>query len=127
WDAEIQKATEEQRAIAETLRDRHSVGVRATTGQPYEIDKGLMVPVLTPFDRLVFLEKAAVSYMISADRQQLPVTPEASREAEPNEAAQEPAATLDVEAHAPAEAGETVGPGQTAPIERRRRAVSHSP
>lgn len=79
WDADLQKAAEEQRATAEALRDRHTVGTRVTTGQAYEIDKGLTVPVLTPYDRLVFLEKAAVSYMISADRQNMPVTPEGKR------------------------------------------------
>ena len=127
WDERLTAAVSAQRQLAETMRDRTSHGTRADGVTKYEIDRGVPVPLFTPRDRLQFLKEFATTLLISARQQQLPVTPEASREAEPNEGAQETAAALDVEAHQLAEAGESVGPGEAAPVGRRRRAISGAP
>src|SRR2546430_6961503 len=95
WDKRLAAAISAQRQLAETMRDRTSHGTRADGVTKYEIDRGVPVPVFTPRDRLQFVKEFATTLLISARQQQLPVTPEASREAEPNEAAQEPAAALE--------------------------------
>src|SRR5437588_1104872 len=127
WDERLTAAISAQRQLAETMRDRTSHGTRADGVTKYEIDRGVPVPLFTPRDRLQFLKEFATTLLISARQQQLPVTPEASREAQPDEATPADAAgetapvALDVEAHELAEAGEAVGPGETPPGARRAR------
>jgi|SRR5437588_468563 len=127
WDAELERATAEQEALVTRMRDRTSEGTRAT-GAKFERDTGIEVAPLTPHARLVFLEKVVAGLLIYAERQHLPVTPEGKRATEtPDEAGDKTAAALDVEADELAQAGETVGPDETAPGARRRRVVSRTP
>src|SRR5437868_6844961 len=54
WNAELERATAEQEALATRMRDRIREGTRAT-GVKYEVDYGIPAPLLTPRDRLQFV------------------------------------------------------------------------
>jgi hypothetical protein len=112
WETDLDIAQLEQRELAIAMRDRTAPGVRAT-GKTYDADKHIPVPLFTPRDRVQFLKEVATTLLISADRQNLPVTPEAKRAAQagpdpkPDEAGDDPDdPNGDEEAEELAEAGE---------------------
>lgn len=79
WRSRLVDAAAEQDALAIEMRNLIAKGKRAT-GAEYEIDKGIPVPLLTPRDQLQFVKEVAATLLISTDRRNLPVTPEANRE-----------------------------------------------
>lgn len=113
WDGRLAAAMKVQQELAVTMRDRTAPGVRAT-GKEYEQDRHVPVPLFTPRDRLQFLKEFAVTLLISARQNGLPVTPEATREAEQTVAAVAHEAgsgvdeTLEPEAEGLAQAGESL-------------------
>jgi hypothetical protein len=72
WSAELTEAEIEQKILAEQMRDRLPCAGAVIPGQNAEIP----TPLFTPRDRLQFLKEVATTLLISADRRNLPASPE---------------------------------------------------
>lgn len=107
WGEHLTKAQSEQEALAVQMRDRAFVNLTKDDGDgDVPLVGEIPVPLFTPRDRLQFLKEFSTTLLISADRRNLPATPEAKRDPTAPEAAAGVEETSDAEASALAAAGE---------------------